>query len=88
MNPALADALRGERRSGGEDLHAGAVARPERPHQSVSDTVRPIANAAWAHTLGVFCLFAFIVVAFPASLPPDLLPAPIKNHGAQETDPR
>jgi cytochrome d ubiquinol oxidase subunit II len=34
-----------------------------------------IADAAWAHTLGVFCLFAFIVTAFPAALPPDLLPA-------------
>jgi cytochrome d ubiquinol oxidase subunit II len=33
-----------------------------------------IANAAWAHAIGVFSLFAFIVVAFPAALPPDLLP--------------
>jgi cytochrome d ubiquinol oxidase subunit II len=33
-----------------------------------------IASAAWAHTLGVLCLFAFIVTAFPAALPPDLLP--------------
>jgi hypothetical protein len=47
-----------------------------------------IANAAWAHTIGVFSLFAFIVVAFPAALPPDLLPAPIKNHSAQKTNPR
>jgi cytochrome bd ubiquinol oxidase subunit II len=44
-----------------------------------------IADAAWAHAAGVFCLFAFIVVAFPAALPPDVLPAPIKNHGAQKT---
>jgi hypothetical protein len=28
-----------------------------------------------AHAVGVFCLFAFIVAAFPAALPPDLLPA-------------
>jgi cytochrome bd ubiquinol oxidase subunit II len=33
-----------------------------------------IADAAWAHAVGVFCLFAFIVAAFPAALPPDLLP--------------
>jgi cytochrome d ubiquinol oxidase subunit II len=39
-----------------------------------------VANAAWAHTLGVLCLFAFIVTAFPASLPPDLLPASSKNR--------
>jgi cytochrome d ubiquinol oxidase subunit II len=39
-----------------------------------------IATAAWAHTLGVLCLFAFIVTAFPAALPPDLLPVPIKNR--------
>jgi cytochrome d ubiquinol oxidase subunit II len=39
-----------------------------------------VATAAWAHTLGVFCLFAFIVAAFPAALPPDLLPASIKNR--------
>jgi cytochrome d ubiquinol oxidase subunit II len=47
-----------------------------------------IADAAWAHAVGVFCLFAFIVAAFPAALPPDLLPAPIKNHSAQKTNPR
>jgi cytochrome d ubiquinol oxidase subunit II len=47
-----------------------------------------IADAAWAHTIGVFSLFAFIVVAFPAALPPDLLPTPIKNHSAQKTNPR
>jgi cytochrome bd ubiquinol oxidase subunit II len=39
-----------------------------------------IANAAWTHTLGVLCLFAFIVTAFPASLPPDLRPAPTKKR--------
>ena len=33
-----------------------------------------IADAAWAHAIGVLCLFAFIVAAFPAALPPDLLP--------------
>jgi cytochrome d ubiquinol oxidase subunit II len=47
-----------------------------------------IASAAWAHAIGVFCLFAFIVTAFPAALPPDLLPAPIKDHSAQKTNPR
>ena len=40
-----------------------------------------VAEAAWAHALGVLCLFAFIVAAFPAALPPDLLPAPSKNRG-------
>ncbi|MGN6431007.1 MAG: cytochrome d ubiquinol oxidase subunit II [Gaiellaceae bacterium] len=35
-----------------------------------------IADAAWAHGVGVVCLFSFIVVAFPAALPPDVLPAP------------
>jgi cytochrome d ubiquinol oxidase subunit II len=40
-----------------------------------------VADAAWAHALGVLCLFAFIVAAFPAALPPDLLPAPGKNRG-------
>ena len=33
-----------------------------------------VAEAAWAHAVGVLCLFAFIVAAFPAALPPDLLP--------------
>ena len=41
-----------------------------------------IANAAWAHTIGVFSLFAFIVVAFPAALPPDVLPTSLKNPNA------
>jgi cytochrome d ubiquinol oxidase subunit II len=40
-----------------------------------------IAEAGWAHALGVFCLFAFIITAFPAALPPDLLPANVKNRG-------
>jgi cytochrome bd ubiquinol oxidase subunit II len=39
-----------------------------------------VAEAAWAHAVGVVCLFAFIVAAFPAALPPDLLPAPSKNR--------
>jgi cytochrome bd ubiquinol oxidase subunit II len=47
-----------------------------------------VADAAWAHTLGVFCLFAFIVAAFPAALPPDVLPTPLKNPGAEKADPR
>jgi cytochrome d ubiquinol oxidase subunit II len=47
-----------------------------------------IANAAWAHTIGVFSLFAFIVVAFPAALPPDLLRTPLKNPSAEKADPR
>jgi cytochrome d ubiquinol oxidase subunit II len=46
-----------------------------------------IADAAWAHTLGVFCLFAFIVTAFPAALPPDLLPAPSKNRRREGVNP-
>jgi cytochrome bd ubiquinol oxidase subunit II len=47
-----------------------------------------IANAAWAHTIGVFSLFAFIVVAFPAALPPDVLPTSLKNPNAEKADPR
>jgi cytochrome bd ubiquinol oxidase subunit II len=43
-----------------------------------------IATAAWAHSLGVLCLFAFIVTAFPAALPPDLLPATIKRRGQDQ----
>jgi cytochrome d ubiquinol oxidase subunit II len=39
-----------------------------------------IADAPWAHAVGVLCLFAFIVAAFPAALPPDLLPVPTKNR--------
>ena len=39
-----------------------------------------VAEAAWAHAVGVLCLFAFILAAFPAALPPDLLPAPSKNR--------
>ena len=38
-----------------------------------------VAETAWAHALGVICLFAFIVAAFPAALPPDLLRAPVKR---------
>jgi cytochrome bd ubiquinol oxidase subunit II len=43
-----------------------------------------IATAAWAPSLGVFCLFAFIVTAFPAALPPDLLRAPIKDRNRDQ----
>jgi cytochrome bd ubiquinol oxidase subunit II len=39
-----------------------------------------IADAAWAHAVGVFCLFAFIVAAFPAALPPDLLPGAYREQ--------
>jgi cytochrome d ubiquinol oxidase subunit II len=46
-----------------------------------------IADAAWAHTLGVLCLFAFIVVAFPAALPPDLTTG-LKKPRAEKADPR
>jgi cytochrome d ubiquinol oxidase subunit II len=46
-----------------------------------------IANAAWAHTVGVFSLFAFIVVAFPAALPPDVLPVSLKNPNAEKAGP-
>ena len=46
-----------------------------------------IANAAWAHAIGVFCLFAFIVVAFPAALPPDLLLAPGKTNRGERARP-
>jgi cytochrome bd ubiquinol oxidase subunit II len=45
-----------------------------------------IADAAWAHTIGVFCLFAFIVVAFPAALPPDLLPSRPENPKGEKAD--
>jgi hypothetical protein len=38
------------------------------------------ADAAWTHALGVLCLFAFVVVASPAALLPDLLSAPIENR--------
>jgi cytochrome d ubiquinol oxidase subunit II len=38
-----------------------------------------VAETPWAHALGVLCLFAFIVAAFPAALPPDLLAGPGKN---------
>lgn len=31
-----------------------------------------VANHAWAHALGIACLLAFVVLAFPAALPPDL----------------
>jgi cytochrome bd ubiquinol oxidase subunit II len=47
-----------------------------------------IANAAWAHTIGVFSLFAFIVVAFPAALPPGLLPTTLKTPNAEKADTR
>ena len=47
-----------------------------------------IADAGWAHAVGVLCLFAFIVAAFPAALPADLLPAaPTKNNAAQRRNP-
>ena len=39
-----------------------------------------VANAAWAHSLGVLFLFAFVVAAFPAALPPELLPAGDRNE--------
>jgi cytochrome bd ubiquinol oxidase subunit II len=34
-----------------------------------------IANASWAHAIGVASLLAFIAVGFPAALPPDILRA-------------
>ena len=39
-----------------------------------------IADAGWAHVVGVVCLLAFIVVAFPAALPPDVLPTPQRRN--------
>ena len=39
-----------------------------------------VADAAWAHSLGVLCFFAFIVAAFPAALPPDLLQTGLKRR--------
>jgi cytochrome d ubiquinol oxidase subunit II len=42
-----------------------------------------VADAAWAHSIGILCLFAFIVAAFPAALPPDLLRAPVTNGSDQ-----
>ncbi len=47
-----------------------------------------IANAAWAHTIGVLSLFAFIVFAFPAALPPDLLPTVLKDPGVEKAHTR
>ena len=47
-----------------------------------------VADAAWAHTVGVFCLFAFIISAFPGALPPDVLPTALKNRSAEKADPR
>src|SRR3954451_7284054 len=32
------------------------------------------AEAAWAHALGVVSLFVFVALAFPAALPPDIVP--------------
>jgi len=46
-----------------------------------------VADAAWAHTLGVLCLFAFIVTAFPAALPPDLTTG-LKKPSGEKADPR
>jgi hypothetical protein len=43
-----------------------------------------VADAAWAHTLGVLSLFGFIVAAFPAALPPDVLPASIRNRSRDQ----
>jgi cytochrome d ubiquinol oxidase subunit II len=45
-----------------------------------------IADAAWAHVIGVCSLFAFIVVGFPAVLPPDLLHTPVENPKAEKAD--
>jgi cytochrome d ubiquinol oxidase subunit II len=47
-----------------------------------------IADAAWAHAVGVLCLFAFIVVAFPAALPPDLLPGSQQEPQRSGNQPR
>jgi cytochrome d ubiquinol oxidase subunit II len=38
-----------------------------------------VAEASWAHSLGVLFLFAFVVAAFPAALPPELLLADDPN---------
>jgi hypothetical protein len=32
-----------------------------------------IANASWAHAIGIASLLGFIAVGFPAALPPDIL---------------
>jgi hypothetical protein len=47
-----------------------------------------IADSGWGYAVGVLCLLAFIVVAFPAALPPDVVPAPIKNRTVEKTSPR
>jgi cytochrome d ubiquinol oxidase subunit II len=33
-----------------------------------------VADAAWTHALGIFCLFSFVAFGFPAALPPDVVP--------------
>jgi cytochrome d ubiquinol oxidase subunit II len=33
-----------------------------------------VAEAAWAHALGVLSLFAFVAFGFPAALPPHVVP--------------
>src|SRR5262249_9198301 len=45
-----------------------------------------VADAAWAHSIGVLCLFAFIVAAFPAALPPDLLRADRERRSSSLSD--
>jgi cytochrome d ubiquinol oxidase subunit II len=47
-----------------------------------------IADAAWAHAVGVFCLFAFILVAFAAALPPDVVPASLRDPNPEKAEPR
>jgi len=32
-----------------------------------------IADAGWAHAIGATCLLAFVALAFPAALPPDIV---------------
>jgi cytochrome d ubiquinol oxidase subunit II len=43
-----------------------------------------IANAGWAHAIGVALLLGFIATAFPAALPPDIFSAPPRQRARSQ----
>jgi cytochrome d ubiquinol oxidase subunit II len=43
-----------------------------------------VADAGWAHAIGATCLLAFVALAFPAALPPDILQEPVAARNEDE----
>jgi cytochrome bd ubiquinol oxidase subunit II len=67
---------------------AGLLARVAVACLIVGVGLTTIANASWAHAVGVTCLLGFVAIGFPAALPPDVVgirdPPRLRSRAAAE----